>query len=106
VAVDPAAAQAYARSVLGSYGWGDDQFGCLVSLWTQESGWRANALNSSSGAYGIPQALPASKLAAAGADWRTNARTQVNWGLAYIKSSYGTPCGAWNHEMSVDPHWY
>ncbi|GAA1491714.1 coiled-coil domain-containing protein [Curtobacterium herbarum] len=106
VAVDPAAAQAYARSVLGSYGWGDDQFGCLVSLWTQESGWRANALNSSSGAYGIPQALPASKLAAAGADWRTNAQTQVNWGLAYIKSSYGTPCGAWNHEMSVNPHWY
>lgn len=106
VAVDPAAAQAYARSVLGNYGWGDDQFGCLVSLWTQESGWRANALNASSGAYGIPQALPASKLAAAGADWRTNAQTQVNWGLAYIKSSYGTPCGAWNHEMSVNPHWY
>jgi hypothetical protein len=106
VTVDPAAAQAYARSVLGSYGWGDDQFGCLVSLWTQESGWRANALNASSGAYGIPQALPASKLAAAGADWRTNQDTQVNWGLAYIKSSYGTPCGAWNHEMSVDPHWY
>ena len=106
VAVDPAAAQAYARSVLGNYGWGDDQFGCLVSLWTQESGWRANALNASSGAYGIPQALPASKLAAAGADWRTNAQTQVNWGLAYIKSSYGTPCGAWDHEMSVNPHWY
>ncbi|WIE62637.1 hypothetical protein DEI97_005685 [Curtobacterium sp. MCLR17_032] len=106
VAVDPSAAQAYARSVLGNYGWGDDQFGCLVSLWTQESGWRANALNASSGAYGIPQALPASKLAAAGADWRTNAQTQVNWGLAYIKSSYGTPCGAWNHEMSVNPHWY
>jgi septal ring factor EnvC (AmiA/AmiB activator) len=106
VIVDPAAAQAYARSALASYGWGDDQFGCLVSLWTQESGWRANALNASSGAYGIPQALPASKLAAAGADWRTNARTQVNWGLAYIKSSYGTPCGAWGHEMSVDPHWY
>jgi hypothetical protein len=106
VVVDPAAAQAYARSVLGSYGWGDDQFGCLVSLWTQESGWRANALNSSSGAYGIPQALPASKLAAAGADWRTNAETQVNWGLAYIKGRYGSPCGAWGHEMGVDPHWY
>jgi hypothetical protein len=106
VTVDPAAAQAYARSALPSYGWGDDQFGCLLSLWTQESGWRANALNASSGAYGIPQALPASKLAAAGADWRTNQDTQVNWGLAYIKSSYGTPCGAWNHEMSVNPHWY
>ncbi|WP_186317727.1 hypothetical protein [Curtobacterium sp. 9128] len=106
VTVDPAGAKAYARSVLGNYGWGDDQYGCLVSLWTQESGWRANALNSSSGAYGIPQALPASKLAAAGADWRTNQNTQINWGLAYIKSSYGSPCGAWNHEMSVNPHWY
>ncbi|WP_281267431.1 hypothetical protein [Curtobacterium sp. 9128] len=106
VTVDPAAAKAYARSVLGNYGWGDDQYGCLVSLWTQESGWRANALNSSSGAYGIPQALPASKLGAAGADWRTNANTQINWGLAYIKGRYGTPCGAWNHEMSVNPHWY
>ncbi|WIB27482.1 lytic transglycosylase domain-containing protein [Curtobacterium sp. MCSS17_015] len=106
VTVDPAAAQAYAHSALGSHGWGDDQFGCLVSLWTQESGWRANALNSSSGAYGIPQALPASKLAAAGADWRTNAETQIDWGLAYIQDRYGSPCGAWDHEMSVDPHWY
>ncbi|MFK4483692.1 coiled-coil domain-containing protein [Curtobacterium sp. AB7] len=106
VAVDPAAAQAYARSALGSYGWGDDQFSCLVSLWTQESGWRANALNASSGAYGIPQSLPADKMSAAGADWRTNANTQINWGLAYIKSAYGSPCGAWGHEMSVNPHWY
>ncbi|WIB61351.1 lytic transglycosylase domain-containing protein [Curtobacterium sp. MCLR17_007] len=106
VTVDPDAAKAYARSVLGNYGWGDDQYGCLVSLWTQESGWRANALNASSGAYGIPQALPANKLSAAGADWRTNQDTQINWGLSYIKSSYGTPCGAWNHEMSVNPHWY
>lgn len=106
VAVDPAAAQAYARSALGSYGWGPDQFSCLVSLWTQESGWRANALNSSSGAYGIPQSLPAEKMAVAGADWRTNANTQIDWGLAYIKSAYGSPCGAWGHEMSVNPHWY
>ncbi len=106
VTVDPADAQAYARSVLGNYGWGADQFGCLVSLWTQESGWRANALNTSSGAYGIPQALPASKLAAAGADWRTNAHTQVNWGLAYVKGRYGSPCAAWAHEMAQNPHWY
>jgi septal ring factor EnvC (AmiA/AmiB activator) len=106
VAVDPAAAQAYARSALGSYGWGSDQFSCLVSLWTQESGWRANALNASSGAYGIPQSLPAEKMAVAGADWRTNADTQIDWGLAYIKSAYGSPCAAWGHEMSVDPHWY
>ncbi|UXZ58866.1 hypothetical protein [Curtobacterium sp. Arg-1] len=106
VVVDPAGAQAYARGALASYGWGDDQFSCLVSLWTQESGWRANALNASSGAYGIPQSLPAEKMAVAGADWRTNAATQINWGLAYIKSAYGSPCGAWGHEMSVNPHWY
>ncbi|WP_144754670.1 hypothetical protein [Curtobacterium pusillum] len=106
VVVDPAAAQAYARSAIGSYGWGSDQFSCLVSLWTQESGWRANALNVSSGAYGIPQSLPANKMAVAGADWRTNAATQINWGLAYIHDAYGSPCGAWSHEMSVNPHWY
>jgi hypothetical protein len=106
VVVDPAGAQAYARSAIGSYGWGSDQFSCLVSLWTQESGWRANALNASSGAYGIPQSLPADKMSVAGADWRTNAATQINWGLAYIKSAYGSPCGAWNHEMGVNPHWY
>jgi len=106
VVVDPAAAQAYARSAIGSYGWGSDQFSCLVSLWTQESGWRASALNASSGAYGIPQSLPANKMSVAGADWRTNAATQINWGLAYIHDAYGSPCGAWNHEMSVNPHWY
>ncbi|WP_420370351.1 hypothetical protein [Curtobacterium sp. L1-20] len=106
VVVDPAGAQAYARSALASFGWGQDQFSCLQSLWTQESGWRANALNASSGAYGIPQSLPADKMSAAGADWRTNAATQINWGLAYIKSAYGSPCAAWGHEMGVDPHWY
>ncbi len=106
VVVDPAGAQAYARGAIGAYGWGSDQMGCLVSLWTQESGWRANALNVSSGAYGIPQALPADKMAVAGADWRTNAATQINWGLAYIHDAYGSPCAAWNHEMSVNPHWY
>lgn len=106
VVVDPAGAQAYARSALGSFGWSSDQFGCLQSLWTQESGWRANALNASSGAYGIPQSLPAEKMSVAGADWRTNAATQINWGLAYIKSAYGSPCAAWGHEMSENPHWY
>ncbi|HKT58104.1 MAG TPA: hypothetical protein VJR25_15190, partial [Microbacterium sp.] len=106
VVVDPAGAQAYARRAIGAYGWGDGQFGCLLDLWNMESGWRANATNPSSGAYGIPQALPADKLAAAGPDWRTNGDTQIDWGLAYISQSYGTPCGAWNHEMSVYPHWY
>jgi hypothetical protein len=106
VVVDPAGAQAYARRAIGAYGWGSGQFGCLIDLWNMESGWRANATNPSSGAYGIPQSLPAWKMSAAGPDWRTNGDTQVDWGLAYISQSYGTPCGAWNHEMSVYPHWY
>ena len=106
VAVDPAGAQAHARAMLPSYGWGPEQFSCLVSLWTGESDWRADALNPSSGAYGIPQALPAEKMAAAGADWRTNGATQVNWGLAYIATSYGSPCNAWNTWQSRNPHWY
>ncbi len=104
VAVDPAGAQAYAQNVLPSYGWGGDQMSCLVRLWNQESGWRADAYNTSSGAYGIPQSLPASKMATAGPDWQTNAHTQINWGLAYISRAYGSPCGAWNHEMGFN--WY
>lgn len=104
VVVDPAGAQAYAQSVLPSYGWGGDQMSCLIRLWNQESGWRADAYNTSSGAYGIPQSLPASKMATAGPDWQTNARTQINWGLSYISRAYGSPCGAWNHEMGYN--WY
>lgn len=108
VVVDPAGAQAYARSRLASYGWGDDQFDCLYKLWNHESGWRANAYNESSGAYGIPQAWPGSKMATAGADWVTNAQTQINWGLNYIATNgnFSTPCGAWTFEMSHDPNWY
>ncbi|MFF2052337.1 hypothetical protein ACFVU2_12125 [Leifsonia sp. NPDC058194] len=104
--VDPAGAQAYASSRLAAYGWGQDQMGCLIKLWNHESGWRADAYNTSSGAYGIPQAWPASKMATAGADWMTNQDTQVNWGLDYISRAYGSPCGAWNFEMSHDPNWY
>jgi len=100
----PAGAQASARGMLGGYGWGDDQFGCLVSLWNKESGWNYQAHNSSSGAHGIPQALPGSKMASAGADWQTNAATQVAWGLGYISSRYGSPCGAWSHSQSTG--WY
>ncbi|AUG28611.1 lytic transglycosylase domain-containing protein [Microbacterium hominis] len=104
VNVDPASAQGIARSMAAaSYGWGDDQFACLVSLWNKESGWRVNAANSS-GAYGIPQALPGSKMASAGADWETNPATQIAWGLGYISGRYGTPCGAWDHSESVG--WY
>ena len=78
-------------------GWSDAEFGCLVALWNRESGWRVNAYNAGSGAYGIPQALPGSKMASAGADWETNAATQISWGLGYIGGRYGTPCGAWAH---------
>jgi hypothetical protein len=104
VVVDRDAAKAYAASVLPGYGWGSDQFRCLDLLWTRESGWRADAYNASSGAYGIPQSLPGSKMAAAGADWRTNAATQINWGLSYISARYGTPCGAWAHSEAYN--WY
>ncbi|MGN8026151.1 hypothetical protein [Microbacterium sp. 22242] len=104
VDVDPAGAQAYARGQLGNYGWGQDQFGCLYNLWMQESSWRADALNPDSDAYGIPQSLPADKMAAAGPDWRTNGDTQIDWGLSYIRSAYGSPCGAWSHEMAHN--WY
>jgi hypothetical protein len=100
------AAQAYASSILGSYGWGQGQMSCLVSLWNMESNWRWNAYNSSSGAYGIPQSLPADKLASAGGDWMTNGNTQIRWGLSYISGRYGSPCAAWDHELSENPHWY
>jgi len=78
------------------YGWGSGNLGCLDALWTRESGWDATAGNPSTGAYGIPQALPGSKMSASGADWRTNPVTQIEWGLDYISDVYGSPCGAWN----------
>jgi hypothetical protein len=95
--------QKIAAAMLGSYGWSPSQFGCLVSLWDQESSWNVYASNPS-GAYGIPQALPGSKMASAGPDWQTNATTQIRWGLGYIKSLYGSPCGAWSHEEATG--WY
>lgn len=104
VVADPTGAQAVAWQQVQARGWGTDQFACLVQLWQKESGWRVNAANSSSGAYGIPQSLPGSKMASAGADWQTNAATQITWGLGYISGRYGTPCGAWSHSQSVG--WY
>lgn len=101
---DPGTAQAIAYNMVKAKGWGDDQFACLVALWNKESGWRVNAYNASSGAYGIPQALPGSKMGSAGADWETNPATQIAWGLGYIGGRYGTPCGAWSHSQSVG--WY
>lgn len=102
---NPSGAQLIARDMMAAnYGWGEDQFGCLVALWQKESGWNYQAYNSSSGATGIPQALPGSKMATAGADWQTNPATQIAWGLGYIAGRYGTPCGAWSHSQSVG--WY
>jgi hypothetical protein len=78
------------------YGFGEDQWPCLYNLWMRESGWKTTAGNQSSGAYGIPQALPASKMAVVGPDYLTDAATQITWGLGYVKGRYGTPCGAWS----------
>jgi hypothetical protein len=100
---DPGSAQAIALAILTSEGMGNDQYSCLVSLWNRESHWRVNAENPD-GAYGIPQALPGSKMASAGPNWQTNATTQIKWGLGYIKGRYGTPCGAWAHSQSTG--WY
>jgi hypothetical protein len=100
-APDPAGAQAIAKAMLPSFGFNQTtEYSCLVSLWNRESGWVYDAENTASGAYGIPQALPASKMASAGSDYLTNPATQIKWGLGYIQGKYGTPCGAWNYELA------
>lgn len=101
---DPAGARQYASSRLGAYGWGQDQMQCLSLLWTQESSWMTDATNPSSGAYGVAQALPPDKYYSAGSDWLSNYRTQIDWGLGYIRDRYGSPCNAWQHEMGFN--WY
>ena len=93
-----------ARLLVSERGWSSSQFSCLDSLWQRESRWNYRATNPSSGAYGIPQALPGRKMATVGSDWRTNPVTQITWGLKYIASIYGTPCGAWAHSESHG--WY
>ena len=94
----PEGNKAYAQVFIRQeYGWGDEQFGCLVKLWKRESNWRTNARNRRSGAYGIPQSLPGRKMAKVASDWRTNPITQIKWGAGYIKGRYDTPCGAWAH---------
>ncbi|WP_432503009.1 aggregation-promoting factor C-terminal-like domain-containing protein [Kineococcus arenarius] len=93
-----------ARAMVAERGWGESQFSCLDSLWTKESGWQWDADNPTSSAYGIPQALPGSKMASAGADWETNPVTQISWGLQYIENRYGTPCSAWSHSKANN--WY
>ena len=96
--------QSVARLLLADRGWGAGQFSCLKLLWNRESRWNRFAANPSSGAYGIPQALPGKKMAGVGADWRTNPVTQIKWGLGYIADRYGTPCGAWGHSQATG--WY
>jgi hypothetical protein len=101
-----AAAMRYAASILGLYGWGPGQFPPLRALWMGESGWNYLAYNAASGATGIPQSLPGSKMAAAGADWRTNPATQIRWGLGYIRDVYGSPANAYTRWLARSPHWY
>ncbi|HEY6495229.1 MAG TPA: lytic transglycosylase domain-containing protein, partial [Trebonia sp.] len=90
--------QQVAEQLLSQFGWSAGQFACLQPLWERESGWDVTAENPSSGAYGIPQALPGAQMASAGPNWQTNAATQIRWGLTYIEGRYGSPCGAWAHE--------
>ena len=94
----------FAFGLVETNGWGRDQYSCLVALWERESNWRWNAMNKSSGAYGIPQSLPGRKMAEMGADWATNPETQVRWGVNYIKNRYGAPCGAMAHSNKFN--WY
>ena len=97
--------QSYAHNlVINTYGWSEYDFECLVKLWNRESGWNPNAHNKSSGAHGVPQSLPASKMASEGADYYTNGYTQIRWGLKYIKNRYGSPSGAWAHSQRTG--WY
>jgi hypothetical protein len=99
----PAQAKKIAKKMVQERGWPKAQYKCLVKLWQAESGWNVTA-GSESGSYGIPQAYPGSKMSKAGKAWRTNAKTQITWGLGYIKARYTTPCGAWGHFSSH--HWY
>ena len=97
--------QQYAHDlVINTYGWSESDFQCLVNLWEKESGWNPNSHNGSSGAHGIPQSLPASRMASEGADYYTNGYTQIRWGLKYIKERYGSPANAWGHFQSKN--WY
>jgi hypothetical protein len=96
---------ALGKQMAAAAGWTGSQWSCLDALWTRESHWETEVWNyQGSGAYGIPQSLPASKMASAGPDWQTNAATQIRWGLSYIAGRYSTPCGAWSHE--TENGWY
>lgn len=98
-APDPGTAQSIAYNMMSSFGFPTSDWSCLEDLWQKESSWTYDAENAS-GAYGIPQALPGSKMASAGADWETDPATQIRWGLGYIQDVYGNPCAAWNFELA------
>lgn len=94
---DPDGAKLAAKALIAeNYQWSERQFSCLNELWTKESNWNYKARNKVSGAHGIPQALPATKMEIVGTDWRTNPVTQISWGLKYIEERYTTPCKAWS----------
>lgn len=104
---DATANIALGKRMAAAMGWTGNQWDALRSLWIGESGWRTGVSNyQGSGAYGIPQALPGDKMASAGADWRTNAATQIKWGLGYIKDRYGSPGQAYSQWLARQPHWY
>jgi hypothetical protein len=86
------------------YNWSGTQWVALNNVVEAESGWNTTATNASSGAYGIPQSLPGSKMAAAGTDWKTDPKTQIKWMLLYIMQKYGSPQAAWDHEQAYG--WY
>ena len=100
----PGTAKGVALDLVEAKGWDYHEYSCLVKLWERESNWRWNALNRSSGAYGIPQALPGTKMATEGPDYMTNPETQIRWGVKYIKGRYGSPCGALAHSDKLG--WY
>jgi hypothetical protein len=101
---DPGTAQAIAYEMVLARGWSTSEYDCLVALWNRESHWNVYAHNPTSGAYGIPQALPGDKMATVASDWKTNPKTQITWGIGYIAGRYSTPCGAWDH--SERKGWY
>ena len=101
--VNATGARAIAAGLLAQYGMSAADFGCIDALWSGESGWNVHASNPS-GAYGIPQALPGSKMSSAGPDWQNNAETQIKWGLNYIKQRYGSGCAAWSFKQGHG--WY
>ena len=93
-----------ARALMPQFGMSSSEFGCLDNIWSQESGWNVHAANPTSSAYGIPQALPGSKMASAGPNWEDNAETQIRWGLGYIRDRYGSACSAWSFKSGHG--WY